>query len=114
MSIFFGQEDVTLTEINDQKMQLAEFQYDTLAELQKTLFKNCATKCIPLDYGEGELNKGEMSCTDRCVAKFMQSYKLLSMYAQNVGFNDRDLRHYEAIKTRLRDHARQLESEGKT
>jgi import inner membrane translocase subunit TIM10 len=29
-------------------------------------------KCIPGDYREGELNKGESVCLDRCVAKFFE------------------------------------------
>lgn len=27
-------------------------------------------KCIPRDYREGDLNKGESVCIDRCAAKF--------------------------------------------
>ena len=27
-------------------------------------------KCIPKDYREGEINKGEGVCLDRCAAKF--------------------------------------------
>lgn len=91
-----------MTDVNPAKLELAKFQYDTLSELQKTLFRSCATKCIPLDYGEEDMNKGEMSCTDRCVAKFMKSYRLLSDFVQQAGFTDADLKHYEDIKQRLR------------
>ena len=29
-------------------------------------------KCVPADYREGDLNKGESVCLDRCVAKFFE------------------------------------------
>lgn len=29
-------------------------------------------KCIPGEYREGDLNKGESVCLDRCVAKFFE------------------------------------------
>ena len=29
-------------------------------------------KCIPAEYREGDLNKGESVCLDRCVAKFFE------------------------------------------
>jgi import inner membrane translocase subunit TIM10 len=37
---------------------------------RNSLNKSCAKKCIPTDYHEGELNKGESVCLDRCAAKF--------------------------------------------
>jgi mitochondrial import inner membrane translocase subunit TIM10 len=35
-----------------------------------SLNQSCAKKCIPPDYRESDLNKGESVCLDRCVAKF--------------------------------------------
>lgn len=34
------------------------------------LTQSCTKKCIPADYREADLNKGESVCLDRCVAKF--------------------------------------------
>ena len=34
------------------------------------LTQSCLKKCIPADYREAELNKGESVCLDRCVSKF--------------------------------------------
>lgn len=31
----------------------------------------CQEKCIPNNYHEPDLNKGEQKCIDRCVAKYM-------------------------------------------
>ena len=36
------------------------------------LVDTCTKKCIPNNYREGELNKGESVCLDRCVAKFFE------------------------------------------
>jgi mitochondrial import inner membrane translocase subunit TIM10 len=37
-----------------------------------SLTQSCTKKCIPPDYREGDLNKGESVCLDRCVAKFFE------------------------------------------
>lgn len=34
------------------------------------LTRSCHNKCIPTDYREADLNKGESVCLDRCVSKF--------------------------------------------
>lgn len=34
------------------------------------LNQSCVKKCIPPEYREGDLNKGESVCLDRCVSKF--------------------------------------------
>jgi hypothetical protein len=31
----------------------------------------CQDKCIPTNYHEPDLNKGEQKCIDRCVGKYM-------------------------------------------
>jgi import inner membrane translocase subunit TIM10 len=39
-------------------------------------------KCIPKDYREGELNKGEAVCIDRCSAKFFDVQMKISEILQ--------------------------------
>jgi import inner membrane translocase subunit TIM10 len=36
------------------------------------LVDTCFKKCIPPQYREAELNKGESVCLDRCVSKFFE------------------------------------------
>ena len=36
------------------------------------LVDTCTKKCVPPDYRESDLNKGESVCLDRCVAKFFE------------------------------------------
>lgn len=42
------------------------------------LTRACAKKCVPNDYREGELNKGESVCLDRCAAKFFDVHMKIS------------------------------------
>lgn len=54
------------------------------------LMSSCTKKCVPSDYREAELNKGEGVCLDRCVAKFFEvnvkvSEKMQGISAQQGG-----------------------------
>lgn len=101
MSIFLRQQDLSVVDVDQEKLKFAAYQYDTMSKLQKTVFHDCAMKCVPLDYGEGDLAKGESTCTDRCVAKFMQSYKLLGDYCREQQLSPSDLKYYEELKRRI-------------
>jgi len=43
-----------------------------ISDMFNRLTQSCLKKCIPADYREAELNKGESVCLDRCVAKFFE------------------------------------------
>lgn len=43
----------------------------------------CTRKCLPKEYREGELNKGESVCVDRCVAKYMEVNMKIGEKMQN-------------------------------
>lgn len=45
----------------------------------------CQKKCIPTDYREAELNKGESVCLDRCTAKFLDASIKVSDVMQQQG-----------------------------
>jgi import inner membrane translocase subunit TIM10 len=60
------------------------------AILNLSLTESCQKKCIPNDYREGDLNKGESVCLDRCVSKFFEvnikvSEKMQGEAAQKQG-----------------------------
>jgi len=38
-----------------------------------SLAASCTRKCLPKDYREADLNKGESVCVDRCVSKYMST-----------------------------------------
>lgn len=53
-----------------EKIAAAEQEMDMVTDMFNKLQKICMKKCIPRLYREGELNKGESVCIDRCSAKF--------------------------------------------
>lgn len=55
-----------------QKLQAAETELEMITDMFNRLQQSCTKKCIPSDYREGELNKGESVCLDRCVSKFFE------------------------------------------
>lgn len=56
-----------------------------LTKMFNRLQKACQAKCIPTDYREGELNKGESVCLDRCTAKFLDTSMKVSEIMQQQG-----------------------------
>lgn len=52
----------------------------------RSLTESCTKKCIPTDYREGDLNKGESVCLDRCVSKFFDvNIKVSEKMQQGAG-----------------------------
>ena len=41
-----------------------------ISDMFNRLTESCTKKCVHADYREGDLNKGESVCLDRCVSKF--------------------------------------------
>ncbi|MCJ1297263.1 protein transporter tim10 [Hypocenomyce scalaris] len=55
-----------------EKIAAAETEVEMVSDMFSRLTQSCTKKCIPSDYREGELNKGESVCLDRCVSKFFE------------------------------------------
>ncbi|KAK1149571.1 protein transporter tim10 [Aspergillus melleus] len=53
-----------------EKIAAAETEIEMISDMFNRLTESCTKKCIPVDYREGDLNKGESVCLDRCVSKF--------------------------------------------
>jgi import inner membrane translocase subunit TIM10 len=45
----------------------------SLTHFSLRMIQSCINKCVPTSYHEGELNKGESVCIDRCVSKFFST-----------------------------------------
>lgn len=56
--------------------------YLTWSTYLNRLSRACARKCIPTEYREAELNKGESVCLDRCAAKFFEVHMKVSEIVQ--------------------------------
>jgi import inner membrane translocase subunit TIM10 len=52
---------------------------------KNSLQTTCQRKCVPTDYREGELNKGESVCLDRCTTKFLDTSMKISEIMQQQG-----------------------------
>ncbi|CAO1631201.1 unnamed protein product [Sympodiomycopsis kandeliae] len=52
------------------QVEAATAELDMITEIFNNLVSSCHSKCISTRYLEGDLNKGESVCIDRCVGKF--------------------------------------------
>jgi len=50
---------------------MVEQEYEAVTETFYRIVDSCFKKCIPPKYIEGELNKGESVCIDRCFSKYI-------------------------------------------
>jgi len=55
-----------------EKIAAAETEVELISDMFNRLSHSCSKKCIPPEYREGDLNKGESVCLDRCVSKFFE------------------------------------------
>ncbi|KAL6234102.1 mitochondrial import inner membrane translocase subunit tim10 [Aspergillus navahoensis] len=69
---------------SEQKIAAAETEVDMITDMFNRLSESCSKKCIPNDYREGDLNKGESVCLDRCVGKFFEVNIKVSEKMQGV------------------------------
>ncbi|CCK73442.1 protein transporter TIM10 NDAI_0G04570 [Naumovozyma dairenensis CBS 421] len=84
MSLFgFGGGQPQLT--SDQKIQAAETELDLVTDMFNKLVDNCHQKCISRSYTDGELNKEESNCLDRCVAKYFETNVKVGEHMQKMG-----------------------------
>ncbi|KAI5810350.1 mitochondrial import inner membrane translocase subunit tim10 [Pyronema omphalodes] len=67
-----------------EKIAAAETELEMVTDMFNRLSNSCTKKCIPTDYKEGELNKGESVCLDRCVSKFFEINIKVSEQMQNM------------------------------
>ncbi|KAI0910385.1 mitochondrial import inner membrane translocase subunit TIM10 [Ustulina deusta] len=74
---------------SEEKIAAVETEMKLLGEMANRLTKACQQKCVPHDYREAELNKGESVCLDRCAAKFFDVHlkvsELLQQESQRSG-----------------------------
>jgi len=66
-----------------EKIAAAETEIEMVSDMFNRLTQSCFKKCVPADYREGELNKGESVCLDRCVSKFFEVNMKVSEKMQN-------------------------------
>ncbi|KAI8891027.1 hypothetical protein K501DRAFT_167238 [Backusella circina FSU 941] len=67
--------------VNEENLVQAERQFDAVTGL---INATCKEKCIPTNYHEPDLNKGELTCIDRCVSKYMKMQFILGEKMQHM------------------------------
>ncbi|KAI1328890.1 Tim10/DDP family zinc finger-domain-containing protein [Xylariaceae sp. FL0255] len=68
-----------------EKIAAVEAEMKLVTDMANRLSKVCAKKCVPATYHEGDLNKGESVCLDRCAAKFFDVHMKVSDQLQQQG-----------------------------
>ncbi|KAI2630414.1 Tim10/DDP family zinc finger-domain-containing protein [Hypomontagnella submonticulosa] len=67
---------------SEEKIAAVQAEMKLMTQMHDRLTKACAKKCVPNDYRESELNKGESVCLDRCAAKFFDVHMKVSEQLQ--------------------------------
>jgi len=72
-------------------MQLVqELELEMMADMYNRMTTACHKKCIPPQYRDGELAKGEAVCIDRCVAKYMDVHERVGKKLTELSMKDAD------------------------
>ncbi|KAH7104158.1 Tim10/DDP family zinc finger-domain-containing protein [Auriculariales sp. MPI-PUGE-AT-0066] len=67
------------------RIEMAVTELEILTDVLHRMIDSCQQKCINPRYAEGELNKGESVCVDRCVAKYFEVNKKVGEKMQTMG-----------------------------
>ncbi|KAG1715788.1 hypothetical protein ID866_1364 [Astraeus odoratus] len=73
--------------INHDRIEMAINEIEMVSDVFNRIVSSCHSKCISTRYAEGDLNKGESVCIDRCVAKFFEVNKKVGEKMQTAGAN---------------------------
>ncbi|KAG1792091.1 Tim10/DDP family zinc finger-domain-containing protein, partial [Suillus subaureus] len=71
--------------VNHERIEMAINEIDMVSDVFNRIVSSCHAKCISPRYAEGDLNKGESVCIDRCVAKFFEVNKKVGEKMQSAG-----------------------------
>lgn len=108
MSFFLGDaSQYSNANVDPERIQLAEVQFEAMSNTFNKVLRTCRNKCIGERYGEGELNTGELSCSDRCVAKYVKANVLVGTHIQEEGYDLlKHMPEYNKIQSMLEESAR--------
>ncbi|CAL1696493.1 unnamed protein product [Somion occarium] len=87
MSFLGGRGSTPAGSVNPERVEMAMQELDMITDVFNRLVSSCHAKCISTRYTEGDLNKGESVCIDRCVAKFFEVNKKVGEKLQGMGAN---------------------------
>lgn len=81
---FLGLGGKQVTSTDKLKIEAAETELDTVADLFNRLIDSCHRKCIS-GYGDGQLTAKEGLCLDRCVGKYFEVNAKIGEQMQQQG-----------------------------
>ncbi|KAF7794113.1 hypothetical protein EIP86_005243 [Pleurotus ostreatoroseus] len=84
---FLGRGSSAPGQVNPERVEMATQELDMITDVFNRLVSSCHAKCINTRYAEGDLNKGESVCIDRCVGKFFEVNKKVGEKLQAMGAN---------------------------
>lgn len=87
MSFLGGRSSTPAGQVNPERVDMAVQELDMITDVFNRLVSSCHAKCINTRYAEGDLNKGESVCIDRCVGKFFEVNKKVGEKLQAMGAN---------------------------
>lgn len=70
---------------SQQKLLAAEAELDMVTGMFNSLVRQCHAKCINKSYSNGELDKQESLCLDRCVSKYFETNVQVGENMQQLG-----------------------------
>ncbi|KIP11484.1 hypothetical protein PHLGIDRAFT_18014 [Phlebiopsis gigantea 11061_1 CR5-6] len=85
MSFLGGRGSTPAGQVNPERVEMAMQELDMITDVFNKLVSSCHNKCVSPRYAEGDLNKGESVCIDRCVAKFFEVNKKVGEKLQSMG-----------------------------
>ncbi|PAV87582.1 hypothetical protein WR25_04802 isoform B [Diploscapter pachys] len=71
-----------------QLQQVAELEIEMMSDMYRRMTSTCETKCISKAFKEAELTKGEATCLDRCVAKYLDVHERLGKKLTSMSQQD--------------------------
>ncbi|KAF9229646.1 hypothetical protein BS17DRAFT_670354, partial [Gyrodon lividus] len=87
MSLFGRGSSTPSGGVNNERIEMAINEIDMVSDVFNRIVSSCHSKCISARYAEGDLNKGESVCIDRCVAKFFEVNRKVGEKMQSAGAN---------------------------
>ncbi|KAK9466476.1 Tim10/DDP family zinc finger-domain-containing protein [Lipomyces arxii] len=80
---FFGMGAPSDSSYDENKINSVKGEMLMIQQMKEKASSVCFEKCVPAYYSEGDLNKGESNCVDRCVGKFFQTIKVIGTQMQS-------------------------------
>ncbi|KAH6917614.1 Tim10/DDP family zinc finger-domain-containing protein [Coprinopsis sp. MPI-PUGE-AT-0042] len=86
MSFLGGRGAAPAGGVNYEKVEMAVTELDTVTDFFNRMVSSCYSKCIGAKFpNDGDLNKGESVCIDKCVGKYNDVQKKVGEKLQARG-----------------------------